>query len=46
MTAFVFRRLMSGCMVLAGVAVLVFMLFTVLPADPARMVLGQRADST
>ncbi len=30
---------------LAGVVVVIFLLFNVLPADPARMMLGQRADS-
>ena len=33
-------------LVLAGVVVVIFLLFNVLPADPARMMLGQRADST
>lgn len=33
-----------GLLVLAGVIVIVFFLFNVLPGDPARMMLGQRAD--
>src|SRR5881227_3364373 len=30
---------------MAGVVTVIFFLFNVLPADPARMMLGQRADS-
>jgi peptide/nickel transport system permease protein len=41
---FFFSRLVSGLLVVAGVVVVVFLLFNVLPGDPARMVLGQRAD--
>jgi len=44
----VFRRIIYksfyGLLVLWGVVTLVFMLFNVLPGDPARMMLGQRAD--
>ncbi len=39
------RRLINGFLVLTGVVVVIFFLFTILPADPARMMLGQRADS-
>ena len=46
MFSFVLRRLLSGLLVIAGVAVIVFILFNVLPADPASMMLGQRSDST
>jgi len=35
---------MYGILVLIGVVTLVFFLFNVLPGDPARMMLGQRAD--
>lgn len=35
---------MYGVLVLFGVVVVVFFLFNVLPGDPARMMLGQRAD--
>lgn len=38
------RRLAYGLLVLWGVATLVFLLFNVLPADPARLTLGQRSD--
>ena len=37
-------RLMYGILVLFGVVTLIFFLFNVLPGDPARMMLGQRAD--
>ena len=35
-----------GFLVLLGVITVVFLLFNVLPGDPARMMLGQRADQT
>lgn len=35
---------MYGLLVLLGVLTLVFFLFNILPGDPARMMLGQRAD--
>ncbi|MFM1745850.1 MAG: hypothetical protein RLZZ630_1787 [Bacteroidota bacterium] len=38
------QKLVSGVAVVFGVVVVVFFLFNVLPGDPARMVLGQRAD--
>jgi peptide/nickel transport system permease protein len=41
---FVLKRLLYGVLVLFGVIIIVFFLFNVLPADPARQVLGQRAD--
>jgi len=37
-------RLSYGILVLFGVITLVFFLFNILPGDPARMMLGQRAD--
>lgn len=40
----IFRKLLYGLLVLWGVVTLVFLLFNVLPGDPARMLLGQRAD--
>jgi len=44
MGRFVVKRLGYGVLVLFGVVVVVFFLFNVLPGDPARMMLGQRAD--
>ena len=38
------RKFLYGLLVIAGVVVIVFFLFNVLPGDPARMMLGQRAD--
>lgn len=45
MLHFILKRLWYGILVLFGVIVVVFLLFNVLPGDPARMMLGQRADS-
>ncbi len=44
MLRYAFIRLMYGILVLFGVVTLIFFLFNVLPGDPARMMLGQRAD--
>ena len=44
MLRFVGKRLLYGVLVLFGVVTLVFFLFNILPGDPARMMLGQRAD--
>lgn len=44
MVKFIIKRLMYGFLVLLGVITVVFLLFNVLPGDPARMMLGQRAD--
>ncbi|MEI7499484.1 MAG: ABC transporter permease [Bacteroidota bacterium] len=41
---FILKRFWYGILVLFGVIVVVFLLFNVLPGDPARMMLGQRAD--
>jgi peptide/nickel transport system permease protein len=41
---FIIKRVISGLLVLLGVSGVVFMLFMVLPADPASLTLGQRAD--
>lgn len=46
MIQFLVRRLWYGLWVLFGVVTVVFLLFNVLPGDPARMMLGQRADIT
>lgn len=44
MGAYIVRKLLYGLAVLWGVATLVFVLFNILPGDPAQMMLGQRAD--
>ncbi len=44
MLRFIVRRIYYGIFVLFGVVTLVFFLFNILPGDPARMMLGQRAD--
>jgi peptide/nickel transport system permease protein len=44
MIRFILKRLFYGFLVLLGVMTVVFLLFHVLPGDPARMMLGQRAD--
>ncbi len=44
MIRFLVRRVWYGLWVLFGVVTVVFLLFNVLPGDPARMMLGQRAD--
>jgi peptide/nickel transport system permease protein len=44
MIRYILKRLFYGFLVLFGVVTIVFLLFNVLPADPARMMLGQRAD--
>lgn len=41
---YLLKKISYGLLVLLGVVVLVFVLFNVLPADPARLTLGQRAD--
>jgi peptide/nickel transport system permease protein len=44
MGRFLLKRIWYGTLVLFGVIVVVFFLFNILPGDPARMMLGQRAD--
>lgn len=44
MLQFILKRLGYGVLVLIGVITVVFLLFNILPGDPARMMLGQRAD--
>lgn len=41
-----FRKLFYGLGVALGVITVVFLLFNILPGDPARMMLGQRTDRT
>lgn len=45
MFRYILKRLFYGFLVLLGVVTLVFFLFNILPGDPARMMLGQRADA-
>ena len=45
MLSYIRKRLLYGLLVILGVVVLVFFLFNILPGDPARMMLGQRADA-
>lgn len=44
MASYLAKRILYSLAVLWGVATLVFFLFHVLPADPARLTLGQRSD--
>lgn len=44
MLRFALKRIYYGLWVILGVVTLVFFLFNILPGDPARMMLGQRAD--
>jgi peptide/nickel transport system permease protein len=44
MVAFILRRLLGGLLVMLGIVLIVFLLFMVLPGDPARLTMGQRAD--
>ena len=44
MINFILNRIFYAFLVLLGVITLVFILFNILPGDPARMMLGQRAE--
>lgn len=44
MLSFIAKRLMYGVLVLWGVSTVIFMLFHILPGDPAQMMLDQRED--
>ena len=44
MFGYALRKIGYGMLVMAGVVTVVFVLFNILPGDPARMTLGQRAD--
>ena len=46
MASYIYKKLRYGMLVLLGVVTVIFLLFNVLPGDPARMMLGQRADIT
>lgn len=44
MISYLIRKIGYGLAVMLGIVVVVFFLFNILPVDPARMTLGQRAD--
>lgn len=44
MARYIIKKLLYGILVMLGVITLVFFLFTVLPSDPAKMMMGQRSD--
>ncbi|MBI3509632.1 MAG: ABC transporter permease [Bacteroidetes bacterium] len=44
MFKFILKRILYGFLVLFGVITVVFMLFNVMPGDPARLKMGQRSD--
>lgn len=45
MIGYVIKRLLYGTLVWLGVVVVIFLLFQVLPGDPSRLIVGQRADA-
>ena len=44
MSTYILRKFLYGLAVMAGVILVVFVLFNILPGDPARMTMGQRSD--
>src|SRR6476646_1920635 len=44
MYKFILNKFFYGILVLLGVVFIIFALFNILPVDPARLTLGQRAD--
>ncbi len=44
MGAYAIKKLLYGLAVMCGVILVVFVLFNILPGDPARMTMGQRSD--
>ena len=44
MFAYIIKKTAYGLLVMLGVISLIFVLFNILPGDPARMMLGQNAD--
>ena len=46
MISYIIRKILYGIAVLWGVVTLVFFLFNIVPGDPVRMMLGQRADES
>ena len=41
---YIVKKVAYGLLVMLGVITLIFVLFNLLPGDPARMMLGQNAD--
>lgn len=46
MLGYIIRKFLYSLSVLFGIVTVVFLLFTALPGDPARLMLGQRADQS
>lgn len=46
MLNFILKRLLNGILVLFGVAVVIFVIFKIMPGDPVKMMLGQRSDKS
>jgi peptide/nickel transport system permease protein len=44
--SYIIRKLLYSLLVVWGVVTIVFLIFNILPGDPARMMVGQRADAT
>ncbi|MGM0496539.1 MAG: ABC transporter permease [Bacteroidota bacterium] len=44
MMSFLIKRILYAFLILWGVVTVIFLLFNVLPGDPARMLMGQRSD--
>ena len=42
LTSYIFNKLLYALIVLFGVVVVIFFLFNIMPADPAKMMLGDR----
>jgi peptide/nickel transport system permease protein len=46
MINFILRRLLNGLLVLLGVAIVIFIIFKIMPGDPVKMMMGQRSDKS
>lgn len=46
MVKYFIRKILYGILILWGVITVIFFLFNILPGDPAKMMLGQRADNS
>ncbi|MGD9977550.1 MAG: ABC transporter permease [Bacteroidales bacterium] len=45
MFGYIIKKILYSCLIVFGVVSLIFLLFNMIPGDPARMVMGQRTDS-